>query len=430
MVEICRNRDKFGVVLSEIIKKSNEISDIEGFLDFVLDILLVNFEIDGGTIYLFEDFSEDDIIISKNIDENVIKSLPYSFNDEDIIVKEDFDVYEVVSSLEYEDLSITRIPIISKSNIIGFILLKWEQTFFVDTMKREVLDTIGQSIGIAIDKVKLEEKLKKDKILLKESQDYNKKISEYFANLSHELRTPLNILINVFPLIEKEVQSKKFIRIAKQNSYRLLRLINNIIDISKMEANFFDIDLGNYNIVEIVEDITQSIAEYVKIKNIEIVFDTDIEEKIIACDPYMIERVILNLLSNSIKNIHDDGEVYVSVKDKGDTIDLSVKDNGGGIPEDKLEKIFDRFTQIDHSSLKDIQSSGIGLSLVKSIVELHNGNILVNSKVGKGTEFIINIPVHTISKNNDENKKVDIEDQRIERITVELSDIYGIDYNN
>jgi len=407
MVEICGNRDKFGVVLSEIIKKSNEISDIGSFLDFVLDILLVNFEIDGGTIYLFEDFSEDDIVISKNIDEDIIKSLPYAFNDEDIISKEDFDVYEVTSSLKHEDLSITSIPIISKNNIIGFILLKWEETYFVDAMKKQVLDTIGQSIGIAIDKVKLEEKLKKDKILLKESQDYNKKISEYFANLSHELRTPLNIWINVFPLIEKEVQSKKFIRIAKQNSYRLLRLINNIIDISKMEANFFDIDLDNYNIVEIVEDITQSIAEYIKIKNIEIVFDTDIEEKIIACDPYMIERVILNLLSNSIKNIHDDGEVYVSVKDKGDTIDLSVKDSGGGIPEDKLEKIFDRFTQIDHDSLKDIQSSGIGLSLVKSIVELHKGNITVNSKVGKGTEFIINIPVHTISKNNNEKKSME-----------------------
>lgn len=426
MVEVYGNRDSFGVILSQIIKKSNELSDIKEFLDFVLDTLLKDLEAEGGAICFSDDSRDDDLLISRNIENQIIESSFFSFQNEDMMLKEDFDIYKTSPDIKGIQTFITSIPIVSKNNMIGCILLKSNSEYDFDPMKTEGLKTIGQSIGIAIEKVRLEEKLKVDNILLKESLDYNKKISEYFANLSHELRTPLNILINVFPLIEREVKSKKFIKIAKQNSYRLLRLINNIIDISKMEANFFDIDLGNYNIVSIIEDITQSIAEYVKIKDINIVFDTDIEEKVLACDPYMIERVILNLLSNSIKSIKDNGEILVKIHNNEDRVSIKVKDNGCGIPKEKIRTIFDRFSQVDPTSLKNIQSSGIGLSLVKSIVELHGGIITVNSELDVGTEFTIELPVHTVKERDKKNDKLVMEDERIERITVELSDIYGI----
>ena len=132
----------------------------------------------------------------------------------------------------------------------------------------------------------------------------------------------------------------------RQNCYRLLRLVNNIIDISKMDYGYYNIELGNYNIISVVEDITMSILEYVNNKGIELIFDTEVEEEIIACDPDKIERIILNLLSNAIKYTKDGGKIYVSVEKDDENVYISVKDNGIGMPEKKLLTIFERYTQI------------------------------------------------------------------------------------
>lgn len=154
--------------------------------------------------------------------------------------------------------------------------------------------------------------------------------------------------------------------------------------------------------------------------DISIVFDTDIEEKIIAFDADMMERIILNLLSNSIKFTEKGGKIEVNISDKGKEISISVKDNGIGIPSNKLDKIFDIFTQVDNS-LRKTGGSGIGLYLVKSLVELHGGRIFVESEYGKGTEFTIVLPYKTI----DDNLVIKKEDiSNIERISIEFSDIY------
>ncbi|HEY8805505.1 MAG TPA: PAS domain-containing protein, partial [Clostridium sp.] len=127
--------------------------------------------------------------------------------------------------------------------------------------------------------------------------------TEFFSNLSHELRTPLNVILSALQLLDtftsgsdvndKERRFKKYSNIMKQNCFRQLRLINNMIDITKLDAGFFELDLQDCNIVNVVESVTMSVAEYIKSKSIELIFDTDIEECIISCDPEKIERVIL-----------------------------------------------------------------------------------------------------------------------------------------
>ncbi|MBU3144891.1 ATP-binding protein [Clostridium sp. CF012] len=261
--------------------------------------------------------------------------------------------------------------------------------------------------------------------------------TEFFTNLSHELKTPLNVILCSLQLLdtftsgnegnEKERRFKKYINIMKQNCYRQLRLVNNMIDITKLDAGFFELTLSNCNIVNVVESVTLSVAEYIKSKSIELIFDTDIEECIISCDPEKIERVILNLLSNSIKFTKPGGSMTVNMYDKGENIIISIKDTGIGIPNDKLGIIFDRFRQVDRSLTRNQEGSGIGLSIVKSLVELHMGKISVFSEYGKGTEFIIVLPVTVLLKEDDMCSIFEAESQeRIERIHVEFSDIYSL----
>ena len=257
--------------------------------------------------------------------------------------------------------------------------------------------------------------------------------NEFFSNISHEFKTPLNIILATMQLINKnienkniisneEVDLKKYMTSIKQNCYRLLRLVNNIIDMNKIDYGYYDIELGNYNIVSVVEDITMSVLEYIKNKGIELIFDTDTEEEIIACDPDKIERIILNLLSNAIKYTRPDGKIIVNINSDKENVYISVKDTGIGMPKQKLNKIFNRYEQIDNKLTKSFNGSGIGLSLVKSLVEMHKGKITVESKENEGSKFTITLPKKRI--NNEHIKNTNLTKSRVEKCNIEFSDIY------
>lgn len=269
--------------------------------------------------------------------------------------------------------------------------------------------------------------------LLNEAREYDKLRTEFFANVSHELRTPINVILSAIQLLnlyisegdikEEEGKITKYIYSMQQNCYRLLRLVSNIIDITKIDAGFFELQLKNHNIVNIVEDITGSVSGYTEHKRISLIFDTDIEEKIIACDSDKIDRIMLNLLSNSIKFTNPGGTISVNIYDKKDKVVISVKDNGIGIPENKKDLVFERFQQVDKSLARSHEGSGIGLSIVKSLIELHGGCIKVESEYGKGTEFIIELPVRLVSESTKNNEEKAIFGESLEKINIEFSDI-------
>jgi two-component system, chemotaxis family, CheB/CheR fusion protein len=260
--------------------------------------------------------------------------------------------------------------------------------------------------------------------------------SDFFSNLSHELRTPLNVIMSTLQLLESQRKNSdtmavtdkqvKHFNIMKQNCYRQLRLVNNMIDITKIDSGFFEFNQQNHNIVSVVENITLSVSDYVKNKGIDLIFDTDVEEKITACDLDSIERIILNLLSNSVKFTNEGGNINVNISDKGETIIISVKDSGIGIPMDKQDIIFDRFRQVDKSLTRNHEGSGIGLSLVKSLVEMHGGKISVQSEYGKGSEFIIEIPVRTVIEEDVIIKGESLQQSNVEKIHIEFADIYNL----
>jgi PAS domain S-box-containing protein len=271
--------------------------------------------------------------------------------------------------------------------------------------------------------------------LLNQAFEYEKLRTEFFANISHELRTPINVILSALQLFNLKMDSliehkgmdklKKHTSVMKQNCYRLIRLINNLIDVTKIDSGYFQMNLSNNNIISIIEDITLSVAEYIENKGISLTFDTDVEEKTLACDPDKIERIMLNLISNSVKYTEPGGSILVNASDKGDKLLVSVKDTGIGIPEEKQQHIFERFVQVHESLVKASEGSGIGLSLVKSLVEMHKGNISLKSEYGKGSEFIIELPVLEVESCGAEVNRKDWSIQgNIEKINVEFSDIY------
>ena len=273
------------------------------------------------------------------------------------------------------------------------------------------------------------------KRLLDEALAFEEIKNEFFSNLSHELRTPLNVIMSTLQLMEGQIESitkadkvdkmKKHLRIMKQNCYRQLRLVNNMIDITKIDSGFYDLDLQNLDIVQVIENITMSVSEYIKSKSINLIFDTDTESRIIAFDPDIIERIMLNLLSNAVKFSKEGGTIHVHIQNTDEEVIIFVKDNGIGIPEDKKSLIFERFRQVDRSLTRNREGSGIGLSLVKSLVRMHGGVISVQSSHGLGTTFIFSLPAKTIQDEKE------IQDEKkpksnIEKIHLEFSDIYSI----
>lgn len=217
----------------------------------------------------------------------------------------------------------------------------------------------------------------------------------------------------------------KHLKAMKQNCHRLLRLINNLIDITKIGAGFMELQLKNVNVVSIIEEITLSVGEYAKVKDIYIQFDTEVEEKIMALDPDKLERIFLNLLSNAIKFTSKNGNVSVNVYDRGTSVVISVKDTGIGIPQDKINEIFERFIQVENTMVRNNEGSGIGLSIVKSFVEIQGGTINVLSEVGLGSEFIIEFPVNILSEEYGKDYNIiDSKQNYAEVLDIEFSDIY------
>lgn len=280
----------------------------------------------------------------------------------------------------------------------------------------------------------LSENFEENKRKLSEVLEYDKLKNEFFANISHELRTPLNVIWSSVQLLQsininesvKGYDVNKYLKIMNQNSLRLLRLINNLIDTTKIDGGYLSLNLVNGNIVYIIEEITLSAADYIKSQGIELIFDTDVEEKYMAFDVDKIERIVLNILSNAIKFTERNGAIFVNIYDLGDRIQLAIRDTGIGIPEDKLDKIFERFVQVDKSFSRRSEGSGIGLALVKSLVEMQGGTIYAKSKLGEGSEFVIELPVKLIKEESEVSSYSVYEpsNSKVERIQIEFSDIY------
>ncbi|AIY81291.1 HAMP domain-containing histidine kinase [Clostridium botulinum] len=247
-------------------------------------------------------------------------------------------------------------------------------------------------------------------------------------NVSHDLRSPLNVILSILQFYESGYitgsdNMSKYMTSIKRNSYRMLKLIDNLIDTTRLDKNYYKIERRNLDIVKLIENTISSIDKYAKQKNISLIFDTNVEKCIMAIDPEAIDRIIMNLLSNAIKFSYNDGNVYINLWKRNNQLNISVKDEGMGIPLKEQKKIFNRFMQSSNHKKIEQSGSGIGLALVESLTKAHNGKILLNSEEDRGSEFIIKLPIIKLSENNEDNHIINAK-TNIEMLEIEFSDIY------
>ena len=245
----------------------------------------------------------------------------------------------------------------------------------------------------------LEEQMIKNEELYNNNIKIEENKNKYLVNLSHELRTPLNVISSTNQLLlelskKDNIKADKlayYIDISERNCNRLLNLVNNILDNTKLQSKMYTLNLKEVDIIYLVEETSLTLIDYIKSKSIELIIDPEVEEKVILCDDYEIERCIVNLVSNAAKFTPEGGNITITIKDLDDKVMISVLDTGVGIEEKYHKTIFDRFNQVDNDESKG--GSGLGLSITSKIVELHKGEIYVESKVGEGSNFVIILPV-------------------------------------
>lgn len=329
------------------------------------------------------------------------------------------------SSYSYFSMSFNKIL-----SLVGFSIILiglFIEVFYKIKERDELLNDLKENNN----------KIKSIEENLREIREVEKIRGQFFANISHEFKTPINIISSCIQLLDlKKKESdqelaegyKKYDKTLKQNCNRMLRLINNLVDITKIDSGYLKLNFINCNIVELVEDITLSVVPYVENKKLSIIFDTMDEEIIIKCDPESIERVMLNLLSNAIKFTSKGGNIIVYIYSDEQYVNISVKDDGIGIADEYMEKVFERFIQGDKTLKRHTEGSGIGLSLVKSIVEMHKGIVEVNRENSVGTEVIVKLPNKKCSGKEETDTKCieNIRNGIVNKINLEFSDIYDL----
>jgi signal transduction histidine kinase/DNA-binding response OmpR family regulator len=253
-----------------------------------------------------------------------------------------------------------------------------------------------------INRIKLGTQLKLEKVESDTLRQLDQLKSEFFANLSHEFRTPLTLILGQIESVMSsltEPHEKAKLLVANHNARRLLTLINQLLDLAKLEAGNMEMNVSQYNIVSLLKNLLHSFESIAATKRIELLFESDAENIQVMFDLEKIEKVFLNLISNAIKFTGENGKVEISIE----TVDslyvtIRVKNTGAGIAEKNIPYIFNRFYQVESSNTRNYDGTGIGLALVKELVELHNGFVSVKSKEGEGALFIVTLPAGSVKQ--------------------------------
>lgn len=349
---------------------------------------------------------------------------------EEIIGRTDIEIFpkcqaETYSLTDYSIISRRRNGHFEEKNENG----KWKEEY-----KSPVIDEYGNIIGTTGISRDITERKLMDKALhdaeLREKQLLQETIEikdSFLTLITHEFKTPLAIInaaIQTMEIVCKDDMTdkmKSYIYKIQQNSSRQQRLVDNLLDITRIKAGRMKLNITNIDIVSFSKEITESVKVFAQYKDLKLTFRATCKQEVIAIDEEKYERILLNLLSNAIKFTPPQNNIDVKLSIQGDFVKVEVKDKGIGIPQDKQGVIFEQFGQADSSFSRQAEGTGIGLYLVKSLVDTLGGTILLKSKETKGSIFTVLLP-RLQEKSEDDIEKI-CEKRIHHAASLEFSDI-------
>lgn len=396
--------DSFGAGIFEPLRN---IIDFDEAFVFFLNPDNINLK------YIFSknrDFSVgDNFLINTKVKQTLFSKFNQILDSKDSLVK--------LLKLGYNK-SFLLIKLVIRSTVYGFILLcKKDENFYTEDDVK-ISSSIGAVISYKIKDIELSDIFKiqlkaiqdsfvQSKSAYKTIKEQNIKIieadkvkNEFLANISHELRTPLNAIIGFSEILSNQLfgklneKQKEYVNEISVSGIHLLEMINELLDISKIESMAMTLNRTEFLLSQIIDEVLNVVASLAAKKNI-LIEKNIVSDLNVFADFQKIRQILYNLLSNAIKFSPENGKIYVTLKLVKHNFVFEIKDNGIGIAQKDQKRIFEKFVQLENAYTKRESSTGLGLTITKEFVEMHDGKITVKSAIGKGAAFIVQIPILT-----------------------------------
>ncbi|MEN8190119.1 MAG: ATP-binding protein [Thermodesulfobacteriota bacterium] len=398
--------------LGEVSQVINSTLDLEIVLNSIVRHAVALSETDAGAIF---EFDEESQLFTPKIHFGVSDAFARSLNESKITRGDGTAVGQATDTLapvQIADLSalsdyplhfvleedfqaLLAVPLMREKQVIGGLVVLRKRAGQFSKKSVELLQTFADQSVLAIHNARLFLEIDEKG---RELELADKHKSEFLANMSHELRTPLNAILGYTELIVDGIYGEVPEKISDvlsrldKNGRHLLQLINDVLDLSKIEAGRFTLSVDQYSLAAVIQTVVQSIESLAAEKGLILKVDIEPDLPVGTGDEQRLAQVLLNLLGNSIK-FTEQGEVSVRAALLEDNYIVSVADTGCGLSDTDQEKIFEEFKQVDGSSTREKGGTGLGLTIAKKIVEMHQGTIGVESEPGQGATFTFTLPV-------------------------------------
>jgi signal transduction histidine kinase len=398
--------------LGEVSQAVNSTLDMQEVLNTIVTKAVQLSDTDAGAIYEYEEsngefrlrstYGMDEALIAAikerhigiadaGIGQAAAQRAPWQIAD--VQTQPDSEVLDVVVRAGFRALLI--VPLLGAERIVGALVVRRKRPGEFPKQTIDLLQTFAAQSVLAIQNARLFHEIE-DKSRQLEVASQHK--SQFLANMSHELRTPLNAILGYTELIldsiygEVPAKMRGVLERVQSNGKHLLGLINDVLDLSKIEAGQLTLALADYSLKEVVHSVFAAVESLANEKKLALKVDVPSNLPVGRGDERRLTQVLLNLVGNAIK-FTDQGEVAIRASTVNGAYTVAVCDTGPGIAPADQAKIFEEFQQADSSATKKKGGTGLGLSIARRIIELHGGRIWVESEVGKGATFCINLPV-------------------------------------
>lgn len=419
MSQMLQNNYNRLTAYSELMTALNRHESVIKIQQISLEILCSHTKASVGALYLVENSSELLKLASgyalKGFDNKLEYRIGEGIPGQCAAMRKPVELHDVIDTKEFiidtglvsiVPTNILAVPILFQDNLMGVVVLGATQPF--DELRREIINNSVPQIGVAIanainvestKKLSSQVASKNDELNMKnaELQKAYRVKSDFLSNMSHELRTPLNSIIGFTSVLLgphgdplTPDQAKALEKVLK-NGKHLLELINDILDFSKIEAGRTPINIDTDEVANIVSNAMVTVEPMVTSKGVKLIQEIESGLPVLSTDTLKVKQILLNLLSNAAK-FTEQGAITIVAKKMDAMVSISVQDDGIGIEEKNLDRVFEEFQQIDSSSARKYKGTGLGLPIARNYARLLGGDLTVRSEFGKGSTFTLVIP--------------------------------------